>query len=90
MSYTLITENDVTRIAAHIAFSNGESTYVEVPVQEGDAEANYEQILIDRTLIQLKLWDDEGNEIPLGFTVDSVTAPTVMAPSEEIPAEGGE
>ena len=78
MTYTLITENDTTRIAAHIAFSNGESTYVEVPVHEGDVEENYEQILIDRTLLQLKQWDDEGNEIPLGFTVDSVTAPEAV------------
>lgn len=82
MSYSLITENDVTRIAAHIAFSNGDRLYVEVPIEAADAEADYEQILIDRTLFQLKSWDDEGNEIPLGFTVNSVTAPTV--------AEGGE
>lgn len=74
MSYTLITEDDVTRIAAQIVFSNGDRSYVEVPVQEGDAEENYQQILIDRTLIQLKQWDEEGNETPLGFTVDSVTA----------------
>ena len=75
MSYSLIEEDGVTRVAANLAFSNGDSLYAEVPVQSDDAEANYEQILIDRTLAQLKQYDAEGNEMPLGFTVTSVTQP---------------
>lgn len=74
MSYSLIENDGVTKIAANLTFSNGNSIYAEVPVQEGDAESNYEQILIDRTLLQFKQWDSEGNEIPLDFTVDNVTA----------------
>jgi len=75
MSYTLIEEDGVKRIAANLALSNGDSMYVEVPVQSDDAEADYEQILIDRTLAQLKQYDAEGNEMPSGFTVTSVTQP---------------
>jgi hypothetical protein len=75
MSYSLIQEDGVTRIVANLALSNGESIYAEVPLQPSDAEADYEQILIDRTLAQLKQYDAEGNEIALGFTVTSVTQP---------------
>jgi len=75
MSYSLIEEDGVTRIAANVALSNGETLYSEIPVQSDDAEADYEQILIDRTLLPFKEYDDQGNEIALGFTVTSVTAP---------------
>jgi len=75
MSYSLIEEDGVTRIAGNLALSNGETIYAEVPVQSGDAVADYEQILIDRTLLPLKEYDDQGNEIDLGFTVTSVTQP---------------
>lgn len=75
MSYLLIEEDGVTRIAANLVLSNGDSVYAEVPVQSGDTEADYEQILIDRTLLQFKEYDAEGNEMPLGFTVTSVTQP---------------
>ena len=75
MSYSLIEEDGVTRIAANLAFSNGDSMYAEVPVQPNDAEADYEQIFIDRTLAPFKQYDADGNEMPLGFTVTSVTQP---------------
>jgi len=75
MSYSLIEENGVTRIAGNLTFSNGDSCYSEVPVQSGDAEENYEQILIDRTLLLYTDYDSDGNAIDLGFTVSSVTAP---------------
>lgn len=75
MSYSTLIKDNTTIVCANLTFSDGSNSYVEMPMNEDDLEEEYEQLLIDRFLVQFHEYDSEGNALPLDFTVTSVTAP---------------
>ena len=75
MSYSILIKDNTTIVCAVLTLSDGHSSYVEMPMNEDDLEEEYEQLLIDRYLMQFYEYDSEGNALPLDYTVTSVTAP---------------
>ena len=68
-----ISGDRVYRIGGYLHLSNGETHYYETKITDPVWTQHNEDVLVNMYLQGVQQYDNSGNEIPLGYTVTSVT-----------------